>query len=277
MAFHRPRRVELLFRQEVGALLDRFFRIPAGLDLGEITARLADLVHVPEVVETMSGRIAERMITGLAVQNARNWREAATRSTRGRDIYQALRTEDRGTVGDVKRRLVAEHALLIRSLPAEVAIQASTFIAAQQMAGVRAATIAKDLRERLPGTKTFRINMLARTGVMSSATSLTRARSEYLGLPCYAWDTSEDARVRRSHAKMDKVIVFWSEPPAPEALVGEKSTLGHYHAGQCPNCRCDPNPITTLSEVKWPARVYHGGQIQRMGRGAFAALSGMSN
>jgi uncharacterized protein with gpF-like domain len=114
--------------------------------------------------------------------------------------------------------------------------------------------------------------MLARTEVSSTATSISEARAQHLSLPAYEWLSSEDRRVRPAHKIMDHVIVFWSDPPAPEALDGIPSRLGHYHAGRAPNCRCDPNVIVDLDQISFPARVYHDGRIERMSRARFSKL-----
>jgi hypothetical protein len=75
---------------------------------------------------------------------------------------------------------------------------------------------------------------------------------------------------------MDTVLVAWNNPPAPEALIGVKSTLGRYHAGNCPNCRCDANVMVDLAQVIWPHKVFTGDKIVVMSKRSFQALSGMA-
>jgi SPP1 gp7 family putative phage head morphogenesis protein len=170
------------------------------------------------------------------------------------------------------RGMVARHALLIRTMPQNIAQDIASQIATRQMRGERAETIAASIYERIPEITASRIAMLARTEVGSTATAISRARSENLGLPCYEWLSSEDVRVRPSHRKMDHVLVLWSDPPAPEMLAHVKSRLGHYHAGQAPGCRCDANVIVDLDQVDWPHKVYSRGSITRMGRARFLKL-----
>ena len=118
------------------------------------------------------------------------------------------------------------------------------------------------------------IQLIARTETSKTSTALTRARSEELHLPAYVWRTSKDGRVRPSHRLMDGVICFWNDPPAPEALLGIKSTLGHYCCGDAPNDRCYPEPLLRLDAVSWPHKVFAGGSIQSMTRAAFAGVAG---
>ena len=69
---------------------------------------------------------------------------------------------------------------------------------------------------------------------------------------------------------MNGVLVCWDEPPAPDDLFSilkqdgtpRRNTLGHYHAGCCPNCRCYPEPVIDLDQVTFPARIYVGNRIQ---------------
>jgi SPP1 gp7 family putative phage head morphogenesis protein len=131
------------------------------------------------------------------------------------------------------------------------------------------------IRKLVPDVAKSRIKLIARTEVSRANTDLTQKRSERLGIEWYQWATSEDQRVRPSHRKMDKVLVRWSDPASPEALVGEKSTLGHYAPGACPNCRCLPLALASVDEVQWPCRVYVNGSIRRMSRAEFTRLVGI--
>ena len=89
-----------------------------------------------------------------------------------------------------------------------------------------------------------------------------------------------DGRTRKSHRGMADVIVFWNDPPAPEDLFpiyGEngkkyKNTLGNYHAGCCPNCRCVPSPLIFKDDLKFPVKVYTNGKIVSMNKGEFDSL-----
>ena len=266
-------RIEARYRAEIDRLLDQYFKVPEAAGLGEITARLVEWSQVDRVFRRYAERAASSMVTAVAAQNARSWREAATKSTKGPLIYQLLRREMAGPVGRVIRAQVARSAELITSVPAEVAASSQRFIAAEQMKGRRAGEIARELRVRIPTMSRAKAALLARTGSSTAETTVTRARSETLGMEWYEWQTSEDARVRLSHRKMDKVLVSWNDPPSPEALIGVKSTLGHYHAGQCPNCRCPALPLVSVDEVSWPHKVYNGGKIQWMTRAAFLRLA----
>jgi SPP1 gp7 family putative phage head morphogenesis protein len=173
-----------------------------------------------------------------------------------------------GPVGLRVNELIAENARLILGLPDDLAQRTAAFVGREQRRGLRAAEIAKALEQKLPQVAQSRAKLIARTEVGKAETALTEARAERLGLAWYDWATSEDQRVRPSHRKMAKVLVAWSDAPAPEQLAGERSA-GHYHPGGVWNCRCIALPLIDLDEVRWPHKVYSHGQIDLVSRRDF--------
>ncbi len=277
------KRREENYRSELVRLLDRFktFLDPLGI---------TDPLQIMEALRAFFGTdafgdlavaAASRMATGLFHDNARTWKEAARESMRGKMIYRALQRELRGPVGAKLQAIVKENARLITSIPAvrigrgmTLTEQVADYIKEQALKGRRASAIAEDIAQQLPNVAESRITLIARTEVSKASTALTRVRAEELGVNWYVWRATKDARLRKSHRLMDKVIVPWDDPPAPEDLVRIKSSLGHYHAGDCPNCRCYCQPLLRLETVDWPARVYYGDRIQSMTRRRFEQISG---
>jgi hypothetical protein len=257
--FQPPRKEELSYFQSIWKAVSRYFKHE------DISARV---LTVPEWLEAYAKQAAERMVTGLLSLNARSWREAARESGQGALLHRALSRELSGPSGERVRALVAENANLIKSLPLKIARQVTAEAARAQSSGGRAASFASSV----PSASRARAILIARTEVSKASTALTEARAESLDLPWYVWRTSEDERVRPSHRKMANVLIRWDNPPAPERLTGEKSTLGHYNAGNCPNDRCYAEPLITLGQVKWPHRVYLGNSIQYLTRSQFERL-----
>jgi Uncharacterized protein, homolog of phage Mu protein gp30 len=239
-----------------------------------------NLFEHPELAETpafreAAWRLAQGMVREAAKVNARNWREAAMKSTRARQIYSALQEEiATGRLGPELHALAVRNAALIRSLPAKVAEQVTAKAAELEQRGARAQEIEAMLRQFAPQLAKSRVKLIARTEISRSETDLTRVRSERMGIDWYQWLTSRDTRVRASHRNMDNVLVAWGDPPQPEHLIGERSTLGNYHAGCAPNCRCEALPLADMNEIRWPAKAFNAGHISRMTRVEFARLIG---
>lgn len=275
------RRIEVAFRR---ALLD----IAKGIvmHVGEtsdpqlIVATLEHLAKTPDFIR-LSEAIALKMVTALFDDTGRTWREAARNNGRGREIYQALQKELLGARGARIRALVKENAALIKTLPKNIADDVTAYVARETMKGRRASDIADEIRMMFPKDTKARAQLIARTQVSMTQTNLVRARAEDLGLDWYVWracgGNNGDGRTRSSHRHMSGVLVRWSDPPAPEDLfplrhvdgTPYKNTLGHYHAGQCPNCRCYPEPVVDLDLLNFPMRVYHSGLVERMPRKRF--------
>jgi len=248
-------------------------------DMSDLTNPYGILTAMSDVFSTDLYRdfalaAAKRMVTALYVGSRRTWREAAREAMKGREIYEMLQSELKSPVGDRVRDLVEQNARLITSFPQDIATRANAFVREEAEKGRRASAIADDLMRQFPDMAESRIQLIARTETSKASTALTRARSEELGTVAYTWRSSKDARVRRSHRRMDGVIVFWNDPPSPEELDREKRSYGRYHAGDTFNCRCFPVPVLRLDHIQWPARVHVNGEIRRMTRHEFASLAG---
>lgn len=81
--------------------------------------------------------------------------------------------------------------------------------------------------------------LIARTESAKLQTAITENRAKDLGSTAYIWKSSNDKRTRPSHKQMNGVVVLWRESDLEKPLLD-----GMYgHAGEFPNCRCDPQPI----------------------------------
>ena len=273
-----PRRlIELRYENALSRLYSRLFQFAGGIrDPEEFTDRLREAADAGWLDE-FAQAAASRMIVGLRVDGARTWRQAAQTSMRGQEIYRALQNEMISPVGVRVYDLVRNNAQLIKSVPLTLADDITRRSMELSQKGLRASEIAKDLREWVPTMTRGKVQLISRTEVSKASTALTRARSEEIGAGWYIWRSSEDGRVRLSHRFMDKqggVLCSWDDAPAPEALIGIKSTLGHYGPGECPNCRCYPEPLLRLSHTQWPHRVHTAGVIRMMARAEFVRIAG---
>lgn len=260
-------REEQSYYSEIMSLLRKFY----GKDLQKLGTKV---VGEQEFFQRYAWQAAKRMIVGKLQGSAKTWQAAARENMKGGIIYAALRNEMAGSVGERVRELVQYNATLIRSLPSEVASQVAEHIANQAREGKRATASIPGL---LAHVARARARLIARTETSKATTALTRARAEELDLQWYVWRSSLDQRVRLSHRRMNDVIFNWDQPPAPEKLVGEKSTAGHYHAGNIWNCRCYPEPLLRLDQVQWPHKLYIDGTIRSVPLVYFRKLNNRKN
>jgi uncharacterized protein with gpF-like domain len=227
-------RIESWYRRKIYQFLQSYLAVPTAASLGEIVASLSNWQNLQNFFADASTTIAARMATQINIENARSWKEAARQSSRGLQMYRAIESEMETSIGARMREIVAENAQLISSIPEKVRESVNREISGLQRQGLRPETIAAYLRKRIPILTHSRAALISRTETSKSATALTRARSEDLGIEWSQWVSSEDARVRPSHRNLDKVLMRLDDPPQPEKLIGEKSSLGRGLAGEFP-------------------------------------------
>lgn len=122
----------------------------------------------------------------------------------------------------------------------------------------------EEIRAKAPNLTEVQARRIARTESGKAQTALIQSRAQSLGHAFYRWSCSMDQRVRDSHREMHNVICRWDDPPDPEALAGERS-YGHYHPRGIFNCRCTAEPITSMLDITFPARVHVAGKIITVG------------
>jgi uncharacterized protein with gpF-like domain len=228
-----------------------------------------------------------KMVTGLFRDVGHSWRRAAAKNGKGRELYLALMKELQQGRGAHLDWLIRDNTYRIVTLPENIGKEVATYIEREALKGRRASDLEKEIAAMFPQHTRARAELIARTQVSYTQTNLIRVRAESMGLNWYVWRAvgggRGDGRTRHSHAAMSGVLVNWNDPPAPEDLFPRftesgrpyKNTLGHYHAGQAPNCRCYPETIVDLEEIdSFPARVYMNGRIVTMSRRQIEQLIG---
>ena len=251
MIFPSWQRLVRLYEQRVFRLLSGRYTI-------------AELFHAEADVEFQRAAyaVAADMVREVANVNAASWRAAAMKATQSRAIYSALQEEIQRTgLRPELKRIARENARLISSLPRQVAQRVSARSSELMLEGRRPKEIEAEIRALAPRLAKSRVRMIARTEVSKAETDLTRLRSERMGLDWYQWATSKDSRVRPSHRNMDAVLVAWDDAPQPERLIGERSTLGAYHAGSCPNCFTGDTEVGSPSGIKTLWRAPYSGDL----------------
>lgn len=267
------RRLERQFQHELNKV---------GLSMHESIDGLTDPFEITNVIRSWlhnmtfhhyADKTAEKLVASLFNTSGKTWRMAARENSNGRVIYDALKKELQGSVGESVAFQINRNAEIIKSLPTDIAKQVTNYINDESIKGRRAEDIASDILAKFSDITKTKAALIARTETSKTSTALTQARCENVGLDWYTWRTSEDGRVRDSHRLMDGVLVKWSDPPSPEKLDGLKNPPAPYNAGDIYNCRCYPEPVVNLDYVKWPAKVYHNGSIAMMTRSQFEKIA----
>ena len=264
-------RLEKQYGAAIGRIVKRILApIRPEQSLEEWLQSIAERSQAADVQEA-SNLLAQQMVRWASIRNARSWREAAAKSQRSRELYRLLQHEMQGPVGIQVQRLIQDNAGYISSVPLDAARVLVDEVTRAQQAGARASTISKMLKTRFPQLLKSRVMLISRTESSKASLALTAARCSELNIEFAQWLTSDDQRVRTSHKLMNKTIFAWNDLPSPEHLAGEKSNLGAYGPGGCPNCRCVVAPVLSVHDLHFPAKVYRSGSITHMNKQQFLA------
>lgn len=225
--------------------------------------------------------ICKQMVRPLAKGNYDKWLKAIKNKKRAinpnsKIIYGSLIAElNAGLEADIEDQILA-NARLIKTLPLDTAEKVLHDIELAYYQGIRAEEIERIIRGKTKQHSGASVRLIARTEVSKTATALTRARSENIGLQWYVWRTMQDGkRVRPSHRIMEGVLINWNDPPSPEKLANEEYQYGTYHAGCTWNCRCYAEPLVDVDLIQWPHKIYLEGKIISVPKNKFKSLSGM--
>ncbi|MFJ7312530.1 phage minor head protein [Pseudomonas sp. NPDC098747] len=194
-----------------------------------VPAMTNTLERYSELLHDWAISTASRMIAEVNQQDKKAW------VARSEDMSKTLRDEIlNAPTGQAMRGLLAEQVVLIKSIP----LKAAERVHELTLQGIEDATRASEISKKIMasgGVAESRANLIARTEVSRTASTLLEARARSVGSKGYIWRTSEDTDVRDSHKKMNGEFVSWDEPPTLDNLTG--------HAGCLPNCRCYPDPV----------------------------------
>jgi len=211
---------------QVGHLINGF---PAG-DPAAVPTITQLLGKYAEALAPWAERAAAQMLAEVDARDRGMWEQLSDEMSR--ELRKEIRT---APTGARMQALLQEQVTLITSLPKDAAQRVHELTLAGIEDSTRAKEIAKEIA-RSGEVSVSRANLIARTEVARTASTLTQARAEHVGSEGYVWRTSGDSDVRHSHKQMNGKFVRWDSPPT----LSDGTTT---HAGQIYNCRCYPEPV----------------------------------
>lgn len=133
---------------------------------------------------------------------------------------------------------VRENVSLIKGANSQQIDKIASTLYRAERNGLRADAIEKEI-QRILGTTVDRAKLIARDQISKMSGQLDRVKQIDAGIDAYVWRTSQDERVRSSHAALNGRRFTWARPPD----VG--------NPGQPIRCRCIAEPdfgdLLTLS------------------------------
>lgn len=200
----------------------------------ESNGLVQSLRRMSEVIKPWATVVANSMIHQVNLADAKAWREHSAQMGRliRHEIFEA-------PTGRAMRGLLTEQVGLITSLPLEAATRVHDLTIEGLIQGTRAKEISSKIMETGEVTKA-RADLIARTEVGRTSTTLTKTRAEAVASTHFIWRTSEDAQVRPRHAALNGKVFRWDDPPECDP--------GHHALPGCIwNCRCIAEPVIPTS------------------------------
>lgn len=170
---------------------------------------------------------ARKMLVDVSRRDEKVWKEYT--AYLGLNLQQEIAT---APTGEVMRDLLNEQVHLITSLPLDAAKRVHELTTGALYEGARANEIAAEIMKTGEVTRS-RANLIARTEVGRSATTLTQARAESVGSVGYIWRTARDYDVRKRHKELEGTFHAWNDPPIATDP-GQRPIRAH--AGSIFNC-----------------------------------------
>jgi len=203
----------------------------------QMIARLS-LKH-SNTVNTQAKQTAEQMVGNVSQKNKRGF-DAAIKKSVGVDLSSILIDEG---LSDFLEAQVNKNVSLIKSIPDEYFKSIETVVMNGASSGLRWESIAREIGgikdiSSVNGKLQNRIKLIARNETSNVNASINKRRQENLGVEKFKWVTSQDERVRISHAKINGNVYEWDNLPTVD---GVKTS-----PGKPINCRCVAIPVIEL-------------------------------
>ncbi len=184
--------------------------------------------------DSMIARLAERFAADVNNAN-KDFNDENIRTVLGVDVFTAepwLSTEI--------EHFTNENVSLIKGVTSEqiADIEQSVFRLVRR--GASAAEIRREI-EAIMGATKARAKLIGRDQTAKFNGRLSQLRQRQMGVEEYIWRTSDDERVRFTHAALDNTRQRWDRPPV--TVTSGKRAGERNHPGQDIQCRCIAEPV----------------------------------
>ena len=238
------------------------------INVGKLIKLMKQLRNYSDDLNDWAKKKAFDLVYMLNTDNKQKWRRHSKKISKG--LRKVLEEDE--YIKNLMKQYMNQNAELITSLPITAAKKVQKLILETYVTGEKRSEYLIPEIMKLGDMTKNRAKLIARTETAKIRSGLTQARALSIGNIWYIWRTSEDARVRSSHDIMQDVLVRWIDPPSPEELDNQKTSYGHYHAGNIFNCRCYAEPVFEIDDIKFPAKVYMNGAIVNMTKKQFTNM-----
>lgn len=151
-------------------------------------------------------------------------------------LLPTVKLRDIGGFPEAIEQFRARNVALIKSLQGRQLEEIRGILEGAELQGLRVEVVRKQILDRF-GVSRSKADLLARDQVLKLNGELTEKRQTQAGITRYRWSTSNDERVRKTHAELDGEEFSWDDPPVTNDDGDENHPGGDYQ------CRCVALPI----------------------------------
>lgn len=145
-----------------------------------------------------------------------------------------------GPILQAMREATEANVELIKSIPAQYLDRVYETVTDAWTSGDRWESMVERIQEDGDITER-RAKLIARDQTSKMNSAFNQERQQQVGIEKFEWSTSQDERVRESHADLDGQTFEWAKPPIVD---GEPATPG---SPVC--CRCSAIPVIDMEEL----------------------------
>jgi SPP1 gp7 family putative phage head morphogenesis protein len=191
----------------------------------------ADLGSIDRIALRLAAQAVTRQVNATDDQLMRSVANAIGVSI---DLMSGIRQLD--VRNDVEAATL-QNAQLIKDIPRAATERMKNAVLNDVAMGRRYEDIAEDVQKVLNVTEA-RAKVIARDQMAKVNASITESKQVALGITSYQWSTSNDERVRDTHAAQDGKVFRWDSPPSDTG-----------HPGDDVMCRCVAVPVIEFEKA----------------------------
>lgn len=181
-------------------------------------------------------RAAKSMVGKSSKYSKKQLAKIIDKHDEGKELHIEPLLTDRG-MNPYFQNIVEQNVSLIKSIPEYSQTRMKETLIAMLTKDATNKEIQAVLMKGFKLTK-GRAAFIARDQVGKLNGSLEQHRQRQLGITRYIWRTSEDARVRKDHEKLDGKTFYWNKPPVVDRATGRRGNPKEDF-----QCRCWAEPI----------------------------------
>lgn len=249
--------------REYYRLLRAVVRMLNKLSLESIQTLKDELRHDSTDSEYISGKVSEEIETSgvksevmAGVKRIMKGVDNTTKSNLRRSFRNCLQVDvfinDTGLLESVTSEWYSQQSQHVNSIVSTYTDKLATIVSNAVQRGSLYKDVQKEVKDLYDVTDN-RAKFIARNEIGNLNAVTTKKRQEEAGIYCYEWSTSEDERVRVSHAELNGNLFFWNDSKVGEINNRKIYPAPKLHPGMDYRCRCVAIPIIDLNN--WNAAV----------------------